>query len=108
MENAGVIRTETGLRHLLRWLEARGADTFSAFSLDHLTKEEIEKVFMFTNSFFITQSALFRKESRGAHIRADYPDESSDWQGIHLIHAKNKGLIARRGLYEQAQTSIHA
>ncbi|WP_258921970.1 L-aspartate oxidase [Heyndrickxia coagulans] len=108
MENAGVIRSETGLRHLLQWLQARGADTFSAFSLGHLAKEEMEKVFMFTNSLLITQSALCRKESRGAHIRADYPDESSGWQGVHLIHAKNKGLITRRGLYEQAPTSIHA
>ncbi|GER67074.1 L-aspartate oxidase [Weizmannia acidilactici] len=108
MEKAGIIRNEAALQAHLEWFKALEADTFSDFSLDHLSREEIEKVFMFTNSFLITQSALSRTESRGAHIRADYPEEREEWKGVHLIHSKANGIAKRRGLHEQAQTAIHA
>lgn len=36
-------------------------------------------------SRLITQSALVRKESRGAHQRADFPETNVEWQGNLLI-----------------------
>jgi len=41
----------------------------------------IETVNMFTVALLITESALTRTESRGAHYRADFPtQDDSTWQ----------------------------
>lgn len=89
-DKVGIIRTESGL------LEAKS-------EIDKLTKEfkrnrkclnleEYEYRNMLTTAALIIDSALNRKESRGAHSRADYTQTNE--HGVHssIIKTNNKEL----------------
>lgn len=43
----------------------------------------------------IIRGALARKESRGAHWRTDYPDETPEWE-LNIIHSYNQGDTTHR------------
>ncbi len=59
-----------------------------------LTKrEEYEFANMLTCSLLITESALSRQESRGAHYRDDYPlRDDAKWQK-HLLQIRDLGIV---------------
>ena len=63
-------------------------DLIQNFSRDRkcLNKDEYEYRNMLTASILIVNSALSRKESRGAHSRADY--KQTDEIGVHSIMKK--------------------
>ena len=69
-ENAGIIRTETGLRRAKEQIEELKA-TFKRIS-KCANISEYEYRNMLTVASVIVESALERKESRGAHSRSDY------------------------------------
>lgn len=47
---------------------------------------------MIKTSEMVIQSALYRKESRGAHYRSDYPKVSSKWKKNVICTPTNKGV----------------
>ena len=53
--------------------------------LGPFTPEAVEVVNMVQVGAALTQSALFREESRGAHYRTDFPDTVSSWQAHSLL-----------------------
>ena len=55
-----------------------------------LNKEEYEFRNMLITAELIAQSALLRKESRGAHYRTDYPQMQEE--SIHSIMTINQGV----------------
>lgn len=59
-----------------------------------LTKrEEYEFANMLTCSLLITESAIAREESRGAHYREDYPQRNdAEWQK-HLLQIRELGIV---------------
>jgi len=85
---AGIVKSEKSLKHAL-------AET-----------EKIEKSFIFSeNELFslklnnlicvcqlIIKAALLRKESRGAHIREDYPESQKDLE-VHTVQQINKKTV---------------
>jgi L-aspartate oxidase len=77
--NVGLVRTETGLRHALRALEAA---SFEASAGDARNAVLVARL--------LTIAALVRKESRGGHFRADFPDSSPH-------EARRRHLQLRRG-----------
>ncbi|MBT2290056.1 L-aspartate oxidase [Paenibacillus albidus] len=56
-------------------------------------REEYEFANMLTCSLLVTESALAREESRGAHYREDYPQrDDAQWQK-HLLQIRELGLV---------------
>ncbi len=69
--NAGIVRTHEGLEFAADKIKSM-KDAFRR-TRKCLNKEEYEYRNMLTTASLITESALMRKESRGAHCRSDYP-----------------------------------
>lgn len=72
----GIIRCEESLTIAKKWLDKK------KFILDisFRTRRECELRNMLTVCHLITESALFRKGSVGAHFRSDAQAKGSDWQ----------------------------
>lgn len=103
MKHAGIVRHEDGLAELRDWLL-----TYQPYwqAVHHFTEifgmEDIEKIHMLQLSFLITESALQRQESRGAHYRSDYPVSKEAWRKVRIIHTENKS-----GLKERESNEYH-
>lgn len=104
-ENIGIIRNERGMLHLLSKLPT--LNDLQQLSFDSLTKQEIELIFMHIIAVLMTTAAIMRKESRGAHIRADYPQTNIDWQEKWIVFQQGQ-LEVRNSLYEQHQVRRNA
>jgi L-aspartate oxidase len=85
MKHAGIVRNEEGLQTLKEWLEVyrpywKAIDRLTAV----LNLEEIETVHMLHLGYLITQSAIQRQESRGAHYRSDFPVSIDAWRQVRI------------------------
>jgi len=106
MAYAGIIRTESELIQLDLWLR-QYVDSFGInHSLDECTEDDIQKIFMLQTAKLVTNAARLREESRGAHIREDFPIEDEWWKNIHIVHSQ-KGLEMRRMCNERHQIKGH-
>ncbi|MEL3974523.1 L-aspartate oxidase [Rossellomorea oryzaecorticis] len=106
MRDVGIIRNEQRLKKHLSWLKAQSLSYKT--DLDQLSQGEIQTYLMWVVSTLITQSALLRTESRGGHIRADYPAENNtDWfkRSILLINENHRLKVVQN---EQHQIEIYA
>lgn len=62
-----------------------------------LTKrEEYEFANMLTCSLLITESALARQESRGAHYREDFPQRDDEHWRKHLLQIRGVGIVEEK------------
>ncbi|WP_059025942.1 L-aspartate oxidase [Gabonibacter massiliensis] len=86
--NAGIIRTESGLRQGLddldEWLSAQTFEKNEYYST-------VSKNLIYVAKLII-QSALYRKESRGGHFRADYPAQNDPIYACHIIQQLNREI----------------
>lgn len=86
-ESAGILKEG----HLLR----RAKESLEALDLrinelkPVCLRDWLECHNMIKTSMAIVNSALLREESRGAHYRADFPEEQPDWQGNIIIKDGN-------------------
>ena len=103
LENAGIIRNPDGLIKLLELLPSD--HQLHSFNLSGCTKQQIELTFMHLTASLVVKASLMREESRGAHIREDFPTKSETWQNKWIVFEKGK-MNVRDGLYEQTQASI--
>lgn len=89
-DKVGIIRTESGLLAAKATLETYSKE----FKRNRkcLNKDEYEYRNLLTAALLIVESALNRKESRGAHSRADY--RQTDEVGVHskIMKSENKEL----------------
>ncbi|NMH69852.1 L-aspartate oxidase [Bacillus sp. RO3] len=105
MNHVGIIRGEKGLTAQLNWLRAQPL-TFHEH-IEFNSRDEIHLYFMWIVSLLVTQSALLRTESRGGHIRSDYPLEEDDWLKRNVILLNQDGRL-KVEFHEQNETKIYA
>jgi len=70
-ENAGIIRTELGLKKVLRAINEIKLEFNQEFKCRNLMEYELRSLLCVSE--LIVKSALERKESRGGHYRKDFP-----------------------------------
>ena len=97
MQNVGMIRNARDMQQLLSILPT--LESIHQLNLDKLTTEDIELFFMHIVATLIIKAAIARQESRGAHIRADYPMEQEEWQHQWVIFQQGT-MEMRNTLYE--------
>ncbi|MBT8183411.1 MAG: fumarate reductase/succinate dehydrogenase flavoprotein subunit [Eudoraea sp.] len=93
--NVGIIRTEEELTKGLAKLEqlkqqyktvkAKGASQFNPGWHEALGLRNL-----LITAEAVTRAALLRKESRGAHTRADFPGEQQDWLQFNIVSFKSE------------------
>ena len=98
-EKVAVFRTEAGLKSALRDLEELRKDLeHQALSLKsrHFNQElaeGLENYSLVQVAQCVTEAALLRTESRGAHYRHDYPDtDNRNWLKHLVIRQSGHGL----------------
>jgi len=98
-EYVAVSRTEDGLKKALVELEALKKGDFARMRVpqgrvyNSLWVEAIQVIYMMDLAEMITKSAIFRKESRGAHYREDYPEMDISSSPKHTCLSKKDGTI---------------
>jgi succinate dehydrogenase/fumarate reductase flavoprotein subunit len=99
-DEVGVHRTGAGLRNALRELEKLKAgldEQVVSLKSRHYNQELVqglENAFLISTATCVTEAALRRTESRGAHYREDYPEtDHGNWLR-HLVIEKKDGKIA--------------
>jgi L-aspartate oxidase len=87
-EHVGLVRTEAGLRTAQQTLQNLAS---------HYQPQAGEVRNLLTVARLVTTAALWRRESRGAHFRADYPAMERRWQHHSLWSASDLESEAQRG-----------
>ncbi len=85
MDKAGIVREKDKLLELISWLEGK-MESLEDVEVSNTEGYEVKN--MLRVGILISRSALKRKESRGAHYRADHPDKKSEWEDKHVLFNK--------------------
>lgn len=91
----GVVRNETLLNQALRRLEKFGKaelDTGKSLKRNERLIAALDVRNMVPTCEMIIRSALFRKESRGAHYRSDYPETGKNWKRNVVCTPLERGI----------------
>ncbi|GAB7387464.1 L-aspartate oxidase [Bacillaceae bacterium] len=84
--HVGIIRHASGLKAAREWLEHR---------LQHDDTLSVAERHLLLTALLVTRGALWRRESRGAHFRADYPQPSPAF-AKHSLQGGNDEPITRK------------
>lgn len=82
--DVGIVRTKQGVLSAINKIEliSHSLEEFSGYY-------KLKLQMVIDVSLLIANSALLREESRGVHIREDYPEEEKSWEN-HIIIARGK------------------
>ena len=86
--DVGIVRTKEGVLSAINKIEeiAQSLEEFSGYY-------RLKLKMVIDVSLLIAKSALIREESRGVHIREDYPKEDKSWQNHIVIRKGEKPLF---------------
>jgi L-aspartate oxidase len=82
MEKAGIIRKETDLNNLLKWINSQKK---YIKKINFFNESLWELKNMLTVGYLISRASLIREESRGGHFRSDFSDRKENWDNKHII-----------------------
>jgi succinate dehydrogenase / fumarate reductase flavoprotein subunit len=89
-EHVGIVRMEVEMQHALvalQELKARAAQAgvtgHREYNTGWHTAQDLQNLLAVSEA--ITLSAIERKESRGGHFRADYPDKSAEFGAVNIV-----------------------
>lgn len=94
MEAVGIVRCGERLRSFLNRIERLDVFMLEG-SLDDWSIDQIQQLFMAQTACLIARGAYARQESRGGHIRSDFPFEDEFYGTIQIIQTKNR--VEKRG-----------
>lgn len=77
---AGIVRTEAGLRDLVKLIQIRRELIENYYWKHSITRDLIELRNITLVAELIVRSALYRQESRGTHYREDFPEHAIQTQ----------------------------
>ncbi|MFB4163213.1 L-aspartate oxidase [Alteribacillus sp. JSM 102045] len=80
---AGIVKEENRLLRMKEWLSSYIAFIFSPASTE-LSKQQLTIKNLLAAAWMVTNAALVRTESRGAHLRTDYQEEKPEWSGFSI------------------------
>ena len=82
--DVGIVRTREGILSAIKKIEAisQSLEEFSGYY-------RIKLNMVIDVSLLIAKSSLIREESRGVHIRKDYPGENDEWK-THTVYKKGE------------------
>lgn len=87
MKNIGIVRNRTGLEEAL--------DVFKEIKNNYILSDKDYNLLKIKSSAtvcrLIAKAALAREESRGGHIRTDFPKENPRFE-VHILQQKNKEI----------------
>jgi L-aspartate oxidase len=84
-DGCGLVRDAPGLSRALATAEVIATSTAGSGSLDDARLHQAA-----TTASLVCRSALLREESRGSHIRSDFPSTRDSWHGV-LVMQKERG-----------------
>lgn len=90
---AGIVRTEAGLRDLLRLIKTRREMIEAYYWRYIITRDLVELRNIALVAELMVRSALNRRESRGGHFREDYPNKNKQAKESILLNRGNENLF---------------
>ncbi len=86
-QKTGIVRNKSDLEHALEELSSLEKADYELSGPERLKLES-----MFEIAKLITSAALIREESRGAHIREEFPEQMEEWEK-HIVWKNNEYLF---------------
>jgi len=91
-EKAGIVRDERGLKQALERLNELKLDFDQVYKCRNIEEYEFRSLLIV--AVLIIRSSLLRKESRGGHFRADYPQTSDCAYNSYLVKSSERSVCA--------------
>lgn len=105
METLGIVRNPLSIQDFLQQLPS--LQTLLSTKKENLKCEQLELYMMHIVAILMAKAALTRTETRGAHIRTDYPSADTNWANRWIIFSQGQ-MEVRDSLYEYNQTRGNA
>lgn len=101
MHTLGIVRNPIDMEQFVQQLPSM--QTLLHVDLESLNRQELELYMMHIVATLMAHAAITRKETRGAHIRIDRPQDDHYWANRWIIFQQGQ-MKVRNSLYEYHQT----